>query len=63
MNLLRRKTTCRVPKHGTWCEVSQEKETRYSRTTEEYLAIKIENECWKEYDPIDGYNSNDIRII
>lgn len=39
---LRRRTTCPVAGHGTWCSVSQEMPNRYARTTEERLALEIE---------------------
>lgn len=40
--MIRRRTTCPVPGHGTRCEVAEEKDTRYPRATEEWLALKWE---------------------
>jgi hypothetical protein len=43
---MRRRTTCSVPGHGSSCEPSREKDTRYSRVTEEALARAFEE--WAE---------------
>lgn len=42
MHLIRRRTTCRVPGHGTRCEVAYEKPTRFERSTEERQALEFE---------------------
>jgi hypothetical protein len=39
---IRRRTTCRVPGHGTRCEVAHEKPSRFERCTEERLALEFE---------------------
>ena len=44
MQLLRKRTTCIVPEHGTDCEPSREKDTRYNRTTEKRITLKLEFE-------------------
>ena len=47
---LRRRTTCPVPGHGTWCSVSQEMENRYPRSAEERMALDYElaADDWRE---------------
>lgn len=39
---LRRRTTCRIPGHGTGCEVAHEKADRWPRTTERRLVLEFE---------------------
>lgn len=41
--MIKRKTTCRIPGHGTTCEVAAEILQRHPRTTEERLALAYEN--------------------
>ena len=41
--MLRKRSQCSVPGHGTRCEVAQERGfARYARTTEKRLAMKFE---------------------
>ena len=42
MNVIRRKTTCPVPGHGTRCEVSRERGGRFPRPTETRLVMRYE---------------------
>lgn len=51
-NLVRRRTTCQVPEHGTWCSVSQERDKRYDRATEEHMAMDFEATA-NEFHPYD----------
>lgn len=56
-NLIRRRTTCVVPGHGTHCEPSQERDNYHSRTTEEQLALSFElaaNACQYCEEPFDA---------
>lgn len=45
MTRIRRRTTCSVPGHGTWCDPSRERDNLHSRGTEERLALLYELEA------------------
>jgi hypothetical protein len=40
--VIRRRTNCPVPGHGTRCEASREQSTHYARSTERALALRYE---------------------
>lgn len=46
--MIRRRTTCRVPGHGTWCGPAQEKDDGFPRPLEERLALEFENWAMEE---------------